>query len=450
MTQVLLAIVGFVIAIGILVSIHEFGHFWVARRFGIKVKRFSIGFGHPFFRWYDKLGTEYVLSTIPLGGYVSLFGERHEDIPPSERHMAFSYKPVWVRMLVLVAGPVFNLLLAIIAFWFMFLIGITSIAPILGNIPIGSPADLAGLKKGQEIVSVDGQKVTTWEGVTVAILDKIGEAHTIQLDVRPDEKGPLETHVLHVAGQEGRDEDFLKELGLVEFDPMPAVVTGVLSGYPAESAGLQIGDHIVSVNGKPISTRSEVTEFIQSKEGESLTLGVKRGEALKDIKIVPIAKKEEGGKVIGFIGIEYGYEKIPNKEYLRVQRFGPWESFVQAVKRTWEYSVLTLKMLKKMIVGTVSLKHLSGPISIAQYAGKSVSIGLEYFLNFLAVISISLGILNLLPIPLLDGGHLMYCIWETITGRRVSDAAEAVGVWIGAAFLIIVTIIAFYNDISRF
>jgi regulator of sigma E protease len=452
MGTILTSIVGFVLALGILITVHELGHFSVARFFGIRVLRFSLGFGRPFFRWHDKLGTEYVLSCIPLGGYVALFGEKPAEISGSERLEAFCYKSVWVRMAVLAAGPAFNLILAVVAYWLMFVIGIASLAPILGNVPSGSIADLAGLRQHQEIVEIENKLTPSWEAISVALVGTLGDHKTISIKIREGKDQPLETKTLDLTSldQKSGEGDLLKDLGLVPLDPTPATVGRVLPDQPAANAGLKVNDCIVSVNGHPIHSRMELNKYIQPRNGEVLKFELIRNGQAKFVEIQPTLHPLDNGKMVGFIGIEYTQpQKLP-AEFLRIERFGPVEALGQAVKRTSHYTILTINMLRKMVMGSISVKHLSGPISIAQYAGQTVTIGIEYFLSFLAVISISLGVINLLPIPLLDGGHLMYCVWELLTGRPVSDHIQAFGIWIGGSLLLVVTALALYNDVMRF
>lgn len=457
MSQFLISLMGFLIAIGILVTVHEFGHFWVARCFGIKVLRFSIGFGRPFFRWHDKHGTEYVLSTIPLGGYVALFGERGGEIPESERSMAFSLKPVWIRIAVLAAGPLFNFAFAVLAYWLMFMIGISLLAPILGVIPNHSAAEMAGLRSGQEIVAVDHKPVSSWEAVSVALIAHSGKDKTISIDVREGEKGSIETHNLDLSILEGDHErnddqgnDPLKELGLNPLDPYPPIVKSTMPGYPAEKAGILPLDKIVAIDDKPIRSRTEAGEYLQSKIDQKIIVTVLRNNEKISIPLQTVAKEISEGKTVGFMGVAYDTQQKPPKEAMRLVQFTPLKAFSEAALRTWNYSVLTLEMLGKMIAGKVSVKHLSGPITIAQYAGHTVQIGLEHFLSFLAVVSISLGVINLLPIPLLDGGHILYCICELITGKPVSTQVQNLGFLVGGVFILIIMMIALYNDVMRF
>jgi len=452
MSQFLLSILGFILAIGILVSIHEFGHFWVARRFGIKVIRFSIGFGRPLFRWYDKLGTEYVLASIPLGGYVQMLGEQDIDVPQSERPMAYSLKPTWVRMLVLLAGPGFNLIFAVLMYWIVFFSGISVMIPLLGNIPEGSPAYVAGLKSGQEIVAVEGEETKSWEEVHGALLSHLGETPVISIDVRNKNQQTVETHHLdlsHLAGEKSEG-DILDELGIVPLDVIPPIIGEILPDYPAAKAGLAEGDKILSVNGTEVHSRIELSQYIQSHLDDKLTIVVLRGEAKQTFLLSPMIKKLEDGRDIGFIGVKYVPPILPPQEYMHIEKYGAGQALVKALQQTKEYSLLSLSTIKKMIMGTISSKYINGPVAIAKFAGRSVSFGFEYFLSFLAMISISLAIINLLPIPLLDGGNFMYCLWEMVTGKIVSFHVRVIGAWIGALFIIGITLLALYNDLIRF
>lgn len=453
MSQFLISGVAFLIAIGILIAVHEFGHFWVARRFGIKVLRFSLGFGKPLYSWYDRLGTEYVLSAIPLGGYVSLFGEQSRSVPPAERHMAFSHKPVLVRMLVLVAGPMFNLLFATLMYWLIFSMKMTIYIPILGNVPKDSIAGVAGLQSSQEIISIEGHPTPSWEAVSLQLLKYMGEDKIITLTVRdPHKQNKLETKSLDIGRltDDSSAADWLENLGLVTVDPVLPIVEKVLPDYPAFEAGLVAGDLIEKIHGKVMHSRNDVVRYIQDHPHKPVTLDIARGEKKIKITVIPTAKfSKENNKDIGFIGVEFqGLKEIP-KELTRTQYYSISEALSKAFKRTAKYSILTLEILKKMIMGKVSLQHVSGPLAIAKYAGASASIGVKQFLDFLALISISLGVLNLLPIPILDGGHLMYCAYELLTGRAVSEMAQTIGAWIGGIILVGFMMLAFYNDLMQ-
>jgi regulator of sigma E protease len=451
--NMMIYLLSFIAAIAILVTVHEFGHFWVARKFGIKVLRFSIGFGNPLFRWYDKLGTEYVIAAIPLGGYVSMLGERGGPVSPLERHMSYDEKPVGVRMAVLFAGPLFNLLFAVLAFWVVFFSGISVVTPILGKVSNGTPAYIAGLKGGQEIVSVEGKATPTWAALRIAFLNHMGEDKTLVIESKEPHTAKTETHLLDVSQMHmlanKKESDFLEEVGLIPLDPFPAVVGALKPGLPAENAGIKIGDRITGVNGISDLTRSELALYIQAHTGEVLKLQILRDNKTLEIPVQPVLHRLENGKSVGFIGVDFQIPEAFPKEFMHLERYGAWESLVKAYQRTQEYTVLTFIMIKKLIVGAVSPKMLSGPIAIAKYAGQSVSIGFEYFLSFLAIISISLGVFNLLPIPILDGGHLLFCVIELIRGKPVSAAVQTFSIWLGGSFLVGITLIAFYNDILR-
>jgi len=461
MLQVLISLLAFLVGISILVTVHEFGHFWVARRFGIKVLRFSLGFGRPLFRWYDKMGTEYVLSAIPFGGYVSLFGEQNQEISPSERQMSFRHKPVFARMLVLLAGPGFNLIFAVLAFWVISLVGVTVFVPILGDIPKNSVAGLAGLQAGQEIVSIEGKPTPSWESVSVQLLGHFGENKSIQIEVRDKGHAALHKKTLNLNQWEDSDKktNWLEELGLVPIDPVPAVIGKVLPDYPAAGAGLQEGDRVLSADGKLIHSRTDLINYIKTRPLKPVHLSISRHEQKIEVTVTPAIKNSEEtqfegnaetSKKIGFIGVEFPPLKEFPKDLMRIQHYGVWEGFKKATHQVMEYSLLTLEVLKKIIMGQVSPRYIGGPIAIAKYAGESAVFGAKQFLEFLAMLSISLGVLNLLPIPILDGGHLMFCVFELISGRAVSSATQAIGLWLGALILLSFMLLAFYNDFSMF
>lgn len=449
MSQLLISLFAFLIAISILIAVHEFGHFWVARRCGIKVLRFSIGFGRPLYRCYDKLGTEYVISAIPLGGYVSLFGEQNQTIAPAERHLAFCHKPVYARMMVLAAGPFFNFFFAIAAYWVLFIMGVTIFIPILGNVPKHTVAGLAGLRAGQEIVSIEEVKTPSWQAVSMQLLAHMGEDNSVSMVVK-DKDGHLSKKILEISDwKDGASGTELENLGIVPVDPVPPVIGKVTPDLPAFKAGLKEGDRITSINNDSVMGRSEVIQWIQSHPNKTLHLEVSREGKKVKLTLLPMIKETDDGKIKGFIGAEFIPLKEMPKELIGNERFNMIDAFVQSCKKTIEQIDLTLKVLKKMIIGKVSVRHVSGPLAIAKYAGETVRIGLKEFLNFLGAISVSLGVLNLLPIPMLDGGHFMYCIYEVFTGRKVSETAQAIGFWIGGAILVGFMMLAFYNDLTH-
>ncbi len=451
MFQFLISALAFVVAISILVVIHEYGHFWVARRFGIKVLRFSIGFGKPLLRWYDKLGTEYVISSIPLGGYVAMFGERDEAVTKADRHMSFDAKPVWVRMLVVLAGPASNFLFAIVAYWLVFLMGITVFIPILGKVPMDSPAGLAGLHRNQEIISIDNRATPSWEAVSIELLRYVGEDQQISVKVKDRATHKIETRMLDLEswGSDDSESNWLEELGFVPMDPFPAVVGKVLPDHPASVVGLQSGDRIVSIDGQPIYSRTDVVDQVQTHPGQAIPIIVLRGDKKLSISIEPLSKTLDTGEKVGFIGVEFVTLDALPVELSRVQRFSLWPALTKSIDKTVEYSVLTLQVLKKMVLGKMSVRHINGPLAIAEHAGKTAVEGMNRFIDFLGLISVSLGVLNLLPIPLLDGGHFAYCVYEVITGRRVPELAQKIGLWLGGSLLLSFMLLAFYNDITH-
>ncbi len=449
MLQVIISIVAFLVAISVLVVVHEYGHFWVARRFGIKVLRFSVGFGKPLYRFYDRLGTEYVLSAIPLGGYVSLLGEKGQDVPVADKSMAFATKPVWVRMLVLAAGPFANLLFAVLAYWTIFVLGVSLLIPLLGPVPFESIAGLAGLKEGQEIVRVMDNPTSSWEAVSVQLLKAMGDDQNIALTVKePHTERELVKHLnLQAEDIDPTHPDWLAQLGLVPMDYRLPILAKILPGSPALEAGLLPGDRIVRVNNTPMNGSSDVIHYIQERPNKIVLLKILRQGQEKELSVKTMSKTMEEDKVIGFIGVEFQVPTEIPAAFLRVQRFGVISAFEKACHKTMDYSFLTLGVFKKMLQGKISSRHVSGPLMIAKYAGETAVGGFKYFLDFLAMVSISLGVLNLLPIPLLDGGQLLYAFYELCTGRALPAAVQSMGIWFGAFVLISLMSLAFYNDL---
>ena len=362
MLQFIISVFAFVLAISVLVVVHEFGHFWVARRAGIKVLRFSVGFGRPFYRWYDKLGTEYVLSIIPLGGYVALFGEREQAISGVDRHLTFHHKPVWVRMLVILAGPLFNLLFAVLAYFVTFLLGVTVLIPLLGNVPKDSIAGIAGLRAGQEIVSIDDRPVSSWETVSLNLLSELGNDKVVMLGVK-DPKSQTITQLkldLGNLSSEPADPQWLEEIGLIPFDPFPAIVGKVLEDLPAAKSGLLEGDEIIMADLRPISSRSSFIEYVQSHAKKTINIEVLREGKKVKLSVVPIEKhSKELQKEVGFIGVEFPAPKEFPKNLLRTQRYGVIEALKKAFSKTGEYTLLTIDVLKKMLTGNSLLNTSS-------------------------------------------------------------------------------------------
>ena len=442
----------FIVALGALIAIHEFGHFWVARKSGVKVLRFSIGFGKPLFSWRGKHdGTEYVLAAIPLGGYVKMLDEREAPVPEHERHRAFNTQSVWTRIAIVAAGPMANFLLAIAAYWLMFVIGISGIKPLLGDVQDGTPAAQAGFVAGETVVSVAGNETHTWNDVRMAVLEAAMDQSGNITVLTESDSGRQTTRYLAIDSSrvlQGQG-DLLAELGLgLQMPDIEPVIGGVQPDGAAQAAGLMVGDRIVSVDGQRIDTWQAWVERVRTSPGSALEVLVEREGRDVQLLLTP-AVRDTGTESIGFIGV---WENASRAWFdsLRTQvRYGPLESIGSAAERTWDMSVMTVQMIGKLVMGQASIDNISGPITIAQFAGQSASIGIDHFLGFLALISISLGVLNLLPVPVLDGGHLLYFFIEIIKGRPLSERAQLFGQQIGMLLLAGMMSIAFYNDIVR-
>ena len=444
----------FVAAIGILVTIHEFGHYWVARLCGVKVLRFSVGFGRPL--WLKKAGpdqTEYVLALIPLGGYVKMLDEREGEVAAQELPRSFNRQSVAKRFAIVAAGPIFNFLFAIAAYSVMYLYGVNGIKPYIGEIVTPSIAQSAGVQTKDLILSVNGIQTPSWEKARLTLMQQAVDAPVLRLQVqgRDLQIRDLELHLQGLNFLQQEKTDLLEQLGFSIWRPeIPPQIDEVIAGGAADAAGLQAGDRIVSLDGVRISNVRQWVDTIRENPEVEMNLVVMRDGQRVSIYIVP-RSKQDGDNIIGFIGVK-NVVVVPEelrRQLLVVEQYGPLDAGVEAVRKTWHMSLLTLKVLGKLIVGEASIKNLSGPITIAKYAGLSAQIGLEQFIAFLAIISISLGVLNLLPIPMLDGGHLMYYCIEVIKGSPVSESMEALGQRIGMALLLMLMTIAIYNDVLR-
>jgi len=445
-------LLAFVVALAILISIHEFGHFWVARKLGVKVLRFSIGFGKPLWSKKGKIDdTEFVVAAIPLGGYVKMLDEREAPVAEEEQHRAFNRQSLKVRSAIVVAGPLFNFLFAILTYWLIFVIGDTGLKPIVGEVIADSHAAEAGLMPGDQIAEVGTRKTATWENTVYAFLAGSIETDSIQIAIRDKDGFNRNAQMnLSTVDPENTEIKLLDQLGIKPFSPvLPPVIGQVLVGEAAARAGFETGDRILMVNQQSITSWSDWVEIIRDNPDKALPVEYDRNGLVLDTTLIPAAV-EAGDKTIGRIGAAAQIPEGFFDEYQARERYAPLDALQLSVEKTWDFSVLTLKVLGKILIGEASVNNLSGPITIAQTAGKSASIGYMYFLKFLAIVSISLGVLNLLPIPVLDGGHLFFFLLEAIKGSALSESFIEQGQRIGFALLIALMGVAFYVDINRF
>lgn len=448
--SIVITIAAFAVAIGILVAVHEYGHFWVARRSGVKVLRFSIGFGRPLWRWRGKGDTEYLLGMLPLGGYVKMVDEQEGEVAEEDLPQAFNRQRLGVRAAVVAAGPVANFLFAIAAYWLVFVLGISGMKPVIGEVAAGTPAQKAGLQAGAEIVAVNGESTPTWAAVRSALFMAARQAPQAAVTVSGSQgKRVVRLPLNQVNINPAKARSLLQQLGIQPKRPtLPPVIGKVLPGEPAKQAGLRAGDRILSAAGQPIHSWGEWVDFVRRRPGERFSVTIERGGKRLVLPLQPRSIEGEKGP-IGRIGAA---PKVPEqlpKEWRGTLQYSPLAAIPRAFERTWELSSLTLVMLGKMLVGQVSTQSISGPITIARYAGHTAQVGFVAFLNFLAVVSISLAVLNLLPVPVLDGGHLFYYLIELVRGKPLSEEAQALGQHIGIALLIGLMGLAFYNDLVR-
>ena len=442
----------FVVTISVLVVVHEMGHYLVARLCGVKVLRFSVGFGKVLYGKRFMGGeTEWVVSAIPLGGYIKMLDEREGEVATHELHLAFNRKPVLQRMAIVVAGPAANLLLAILLFWALFAYGVPGLKPVLGEVLPKTPAAVAHFKAEETIVSIDKQVIQTWEQMSWTLLDlALGGATEAHIETRTTQ-GEWAQRVLNLQtlSPNDLDQDFLQILGLQPHQPTIYPVIGkVMEGGVAQQAGLLSDDLILRVDDQIVETWKDWVEIVRSHPGQLLRLEVERRGVLLAISITPAAIRE-AGEVVGKIGAAPYIDQHELDALLTQVRYDLPIALEYAIQKTWKTARVSLKMMGKMLRGDMSLKKLSGPIAIADYAGQSAQMGVITYLGFLALISISLGVLNLLPIPLLDGGHLLYYTVELIKGSPLSEQAWRVGQGVGIALLVTVMGIALVNDIGR-
>jgi regulator of sigma E protease len=436
-------IVAFVVALGVLIVVHEYGHYIVARLCGVKVLRFSVGFGRALFS-RRRGDTEWVIAAVPFGGYVKMLDEREGEVAPEEAHRAFNRQSVWRRFAIVVAGPLFNFLFAVLVYTGLFVYGMPEARPVLAEPPAGTTAAAAGLRGGETVRAIDGEPISTWQELRWRVLQAALQRETLRMETQ-NERGHLGGVTLDLSAfpSEQTEKDVLEIVGLRLHQPK-AVIGALEAGSPAEQAGLRPLDRVAAVGGKPVSTWGEFVMQIHQSPGAPLELEIERGAERLKLSVTPETRRA-GGRQIGRIGAA---AQDSNKLYMQVS-YGVGPALLKALEKTWEISLFSLKMLGKMLLGEVSWKHLSGPVTIADFAGQSAQMGWLSYLTFLALISISLGVLNLLPIPLLDGGHLMYYAIEIVKGRPVSERAMELGQRVGLALLLVMMAFAFYNDLNR-
>ena len=444
MEQLLWTLGSFFLAIGLVVTFHEFGHFWVARRCGVQVLTFSIGFGKPLWSRVAKDGTRYQVAMVPLGGYVRMLDGRVDDVPEEHLDKSFSHKPVRQRIAIVLAGPVFNFIFAIVALWLMLMIGVASLRPVVGDVTENSIAAQAGLQSGDEIYRVDGRRTAEWQAVNLALVDRLGarqstwvvrdqdgETRSVELDLTQWQFDPDRESTIASLGMSLMVEEVSTRIG------------DVVDNSPAARAGIEQEDKILGINGTMPMDWEQIRSFIAAHPGETHVFVIQRDATQLEVEVTI---GEQNG--VGFLGVTPYLEPLP-ADYRFTMQYGPLEAIPQSIERTWQLMTLSVNMIRKLITGDVSVKNLSGPIGIAVGAGDHASYGLVYFLSFLALISVSLGIFNLLPIPVLDGGHLVYYIIEWVRGKPVPEHVQEMGFRVGMILLFALMAMVVFNDIAR-
>ena len=445
----------FLVAIAIMVAFHEFGHFWVARRFGIKVLRFSVGFSFgpfkPLWRWHGRDGVEYVIGSIPLGGYVKLLDEREGPVAEADLPRAFNRQHVGVRIAVFAAGPVFNFILAVVFFWLMLMVGVPGLKPFLAEPAAGTAAAAAGLHQGDRVLSLNGRAIDSWDALRTDLIKDVFTRQAASLVVR---------------GQDGAQRQLSLDLGKVRSDPqylfddlgfdpyqppLEPVLAEIVPGKPAQQAGLKPGDRIIALDGVPLKSFQEFQHGVSSRPGQVIRLDVQRGTQQLQVSVIPNVVEDHGMRIaqIGAIAKPMAKDDKIWQDLQINQQYGPVEALPLALQATWDTAVTVVEFVCHMVVGDISTKNISGPINTAQVVGLSASIGLWAFLKIIAVVSLNLGIVNLLPVPLLDGGQILYGLVEWVKGSPLSERAQAFGQQIGLTLLVLLMGLAFYNDLAR-
>jgi regulator of sigma E protease len=442
-------LVAFIVVLGVLITAHEFGHYWVARRCGVRVLRFSVGFGKPLLKRTAADGTEWVLAAFPLGGYVKMLDERESEVADHEKHLAFNRQSLLKRSLIVAAGPVANFVLAVILFWVVFMTGTQELRALISTPKSDTPAAWAGFEHGERITSVNGLPIETWQDFRWQIVRLAAEDAELRIESINLRKEIAIRTIKVTRAAATAETDPAAALGFAFYRPkLPAVVAKVLAGSPAEVGGFKPGDRILALDGKPVGEWQELVDTVRASADKALEFSVDREGERITLRATPRAEEDRGRRSVR-IGLQANYDLAPPIESVVDVRYGPFESLRRAIVETWEKSVFTLQAFGRMLTGELSWKNLSGPVTIADYAGQSAKAGFSYYLQFMALVSISLGVLNLLPVPLLDGGHLMYYAVEAISRRPLSERLQEIGQQIGLALLLGLMAFAFYNDIQR-
>ena len=453
MMAALQMICAFIVALGVLITFHELGHFLVARGCGVKVLQFSVGFGRPL--WSRKFGpdnTEFVIGAFPLGGFVRMLDEREGIVPEAERARAFNNKTLNQRVAIVAAGPVFNFIFAVLAYWVIYVVGITGLKPVIASVQEGSPAAHAGLRVNDELTQIGGRQTPTWNaalGLLVAGVIERSAAPLRVIDPQGVERS-LQVDLAAIPIDSLAEGDLLRLLGVEPARPaIPAVIGAVTRQGPAWQAGLEQGDRITAVDGVAVRDWQHWVMLVRAAPQTPLSVSISREGVAGEVTVTPEARVSGEGETIGFIGASLEPDYEADQSLFATEAYAPHTALVKAAGKTLDMTVTTLQILGRMLTGQASLKNLSGPVSIAQYAGQTAQLGIVAFLGFLAIVSISLAVLNLLPIPLLDGGHLFYYFLEFIKGSPVSDSTQMLGQRVGLVLLFSLMALAIFNDILR-
>lgn len=447
----LFIVVAAILLLGPLIAIHEFGHYFVARKLGVKVLVYSIGFGPTILKWTSKKsGIQYQLSALPLGGYVKMLDEREENVAEEDLPYAFNRQPPWKRIAIVAAGPLINLIFAILLFWILFLPAQEQLNTRVGKVLADTPAAAAQMQVGDKITAIDGTPVTTWEKLNFALVDRVGETDKIQ--VQAERAGEIKTFNLPIQNFiNDQSQSPLDVLGFTPYRPqIPAIVSKLSEDGAAIRQGMQVGDQIIAIDGVKMNDWYDVVQVVQASPEKLLKVDVLRNNQVQQLEVMPQGKRDNMGNVSGVLGVQSDPGKIVIPEdYKQTIQYSPSEALFMAVDKTGQLSSMILNSIVKMVRGLIGLDNLSGPITIAKVAGQSAEMGWQTFISFMALMSVSLGILNLLPIPMLDGGHLVYYFIELIRGKPVSEQIQLVGLKIGMVLLGSMMLLALFNDIMR-